>query len=176
MAILGDARTIRGITTKAPLTTMKMTTNTTFNNSAVETTIITADFGTLTIPANFLQANDILTLNFSGRLSQSGSPNVTFRFKFGGVTFWTGALNAVTFGFNTAFRAKIDLAVVSVGATGELECSGDLLVNGESVVTARGFDGSFDTTVNNTLDFTAQFSVANVLSSCTSEQAYIQVL
>lgn len=154
-------------------------------NSTTETII----FPNVTIPANYMQDGRVLRLMAWGRQSTTGTPTLTFRVRWGGVSgtvlIASGALttgSAVSAGM---WKAEIYLQTRSNGSSGSIFGSGLVTVGDDAASTvgsatnthAADFMGSagvatpaavtVDLTADTALSLTAQWSAASASNTLT---------
>lgn len=110
------------------------------------TTTETIIFPNITIPANYLQDGRSLRIKAYGRYSTTGTPTLTFRLRWGGVSGTviaaTGALvtgSAVT---SAMWGVEALVQTRSNGATGTVFVIGDVLVGSATASTVGSATGS----------------------------------
>jgi hypothetical protein len=142
-----------------------------------ETTIIGSGVGTLSVPASGFSVGDSFRCVVSGDLGANNNDTLTLRVKSDSVVLGTtGAINlpGVT---NKHFNFEINFTIRQIGSTGvaSILSVGFFTFNKDA---SAGFEGgsfsslnntTFDTTVSNTLDITAQFSSTNVANFIKTE-------
>jgi len=145
--------------------------------TTVETTIIGAGVGTLTVPANGFSIGDSFTAFFDGRISCVGTATLHIKVKT-----LTGVLLADTgiidMDSTTNHNWKLDLqfTIRTLGTTGVASISSGGLFgyvknsgnNYEGYVLSTVNNTTFNTTVNNTLVVTAQWNTTNAGNSILS--------
>lgn len=138
-------------------------------STTAETTILNGGGGTLSVPANGFQVGDSFSAVLSGMLSANNNNTLRIRVKSGAVVLGdTGAITlpGIT---NKFFDLYIHFTIRSIGAAGvaSIATSGQFTYSKDA---GNAFEGSdfvsinsttFDTTVGNTLDITAQWGTAS---------------
>jgi hypothetical protein len=132
-------------------------------NTTVETTLIGAGVGSLTVPANTFIAGNAYSYR-TGGVFRDNANGTTFRFRLrnSGVLFDSGLLSLTN--INTSTPWNIDVVFSYVGGT-TMVTNFTFTYNNAS--DARGFtsqqvNAAFNPTISNTLNFTVQWQVASV--------------
>lgn len=163
-------------------------------NSTTETII----FPNVTIPANYMQDGRVLRLTLYGRHSTTGTPTLTFRTRWGGVTGTViCASGAVTAGSGvTAAMWKMEIIIQtrSNGATGTVFAVGNVRLGEDAASTvgsatnsgAEDLMGSagvatpaavtVDLTADTALSVTATWSAASASNTLTGHVYTIETL
>jgi len=144
--------------------------STPITNTTTETTLIDGGVGTLTVPANTFKVGDSFTAVMGGHISSANNQTLHIRIKRNGSTLLadTGIMTIPT---TTAkhWDLVVNFTIRKIGAAGvaEIASYGSFIFNKDS---GNDFEGktfssvnttTFDTTINNTLDLTAQWGAAN---------------
>ena len=142
----------------------------TLTNTTTETSIVGTGVGSLTIAANGYAVGDSYHAKIGGVISAQHNDTITIRIKKGStVLATTGLINleAVT---NMAWECEIDFTVAAIGATGSMCTNGNFTYNRDTG-SLEGFVfqdvETFDTTIANTLEITAEWGQAK-----TQDQIY----
>ena len=142
----------------------------TLTNTTTETSIVGTGVGSLTIAANGYVVGDSYHAKIGGIMSAQNNDTITIRIKKGSTvlaTTGTLTLEAVT---NMAWECEIDLTVAAIGATGSMCTNGNFAYNRDTG-SLEGFVfqdvETFDTTIANTLEITAEWGQAK-----TQDQIY----
>jgi hypothetical protein len=144
--------------------------STSITNTTTETTLISSGVGTLSIPANSFQIGDSFHAKLIGHISCTGNATIRLRAKSGAIILAdTGVLN-LDASTNKHWEINIYFTIRQLGApTIASIASGGLFSYTKN--SGANFEGTnfsivnnttFDTTINNTLDVTAQWGSANV--------------
>jgi len=144
-------------------------------NTNVETTLIGAGVGSLSIPANYFTTG--MAFRYStGGVFRDAANNTTFRFRLrnSGVLFDSGILTLPNITVSTAWN--IDATFSYVGGTNLITNFNFQYNNGSD---ARGFtsqnsNNTFNTTIPNTLNFTVQWTVANANNTITTNYGVLE--
>ena len=144
--------------------------------STAEQSILSTTFvGSRVAPANSFGVGDSFVAVLAGNFSASNGDTLTLRLK-GGPT-GTTVLSSIVIPLNNAtgtyFELEIDFVIRAIGAAGvaDIVANYDFSYNQASGGNFQGErkcennNTTFDTTVNNTLDITAQFSSASASNS-----------
>lgn len=142
-------------------------------NTIVEGTLIPTVEGTLSVGANEFNVGDTFIVKARGNINVTGTPDLTLRIKINGAAAVTHvvSMKAAT---SKNWDMEILFTVRTLGATAILAIGGEFSYgedasskhDTEHIVTVIG---SLDTTIANTLDLTAEWSVADVSNSIDTE-------
>jgi hypothetical protein len=144
-------------------------------NTNVETTLIGAGVGSLSVPANYFTTG--MAFRYStGGVFRDNANNTTFRFRLrnSGVLFDSGILTLPNITVSTPWN--IDVTFSYVGGTTLITNFNFQYNNGSD---ARGFtsqnsNNTFNTTIPNTLNFTVQWTVANANNTITTNYGVLE--
>jgi hypothetical protein len=153
------------------------TTSTPITNTLVETSLVSSGVGTLTVPANGFKVGDSFNAKLIGHLSCNSSATIRLRIKTGTIVLADTGVIALDTATNKHWEMNISFTVRTLGATSVASIvSGGMFSYIKNAGTNfEGLDFSiinnttFDTTINNTLNITAEWGVANVANSIYSE-------
>jgi hypothetical protein len=143
--------------------------STTVSGTTSETTIIGSGIGSLSVPPNGFSVGDSFRCIVSGDLGAHNNDTLTLRVKSGSVLLGTTGSITLPGVTNKHFNFDIHFTIRQVGAAGvaSLISVGFFTYNKDASVSFEGGSFSslnnttFDTTVSNILDITAQFSSTN---------------
>ena len=158
---------------------------TTSNSTAITATVsqtsllLNATFdGSLAVPANTFQIASY-HLNLSGQFSSANGDTLTIRIKTNATVLSTFLVN-LTGTTGEFYELEGDFSVRKLGTAGVAEISGNFDFSySDTVVFLRGSrecvvnTTTFDTTIDNVLDATAQFSTSNASNSIQTLQAIL---
>lgn len=160
------------------------TATTTVANTVTETTLYgTIGRGTLTIAANTLAVGDTLKLSARGIMSETGTPNINFRVKFGSTEIVsTGNITMSGAMTNDSWILDCEITVLSIGASGTVFGAGAVFLDDTSNV--NGLTNSstpataivVDTTAAITINITAQWDTADAGNTITTQVANVRLL
>jgi hypothetical protein len=138
-------------------------------SGTTEQSIIDGGVGTLTVGANQFQVGDAFTVNINGHLSNNND-NLRLKIKSDSVVLAdSGNFNLNTGGSELIFSLQINFIIRKIGGTGtaSIFTKGLMTVIKPSNFTTFGFsfedlnNTTFDSTISNTLDITAQFDATD---------------
>ena len=150
---------------------------TAITNTTVETSLVGAGVGTLSVPANGFQIGDSFTVKICGKLSCANNETIHIRIKSNGIVIADAGVFQMKISTNKYFELVADFTITKLGAAGVAE----LFVNGQYSYNQNAntqLDGvnfalisntTFDTTIANALTITAQWGLANVSNSIQSQ-------
>lgn len=145
--------------------------------TTVETTIIDGGVGTLTVGANQFQIGDAFRADFGGLLSAKNNDTLRIRVKAGSVILADSGPQTMTTAIDDVWQFSINFTIRNVGAAGvgEIVSLGVFHTTKQSNDAQGGFafntvnNTTFDTTVSNTLNVTAEWSSDSPLNSIYSD-------
>jgi hypothetical protein len=144
--------------------------STIITNTTVETTLINGGVGTLTVPANGFKVGDSFRAVFGGVMNANNNQNITIRVKAGSVILLDSlAQNLGSSVVNDVWSLNIDFTIRAIGAAGvaSIVTLGSFHYTKTNNASVQGFgfnvvnNTTFDTTIPNTLDVTAQWGAAS---------------
>lgn len=150
---------------------------TAITNTTVETSLIGAGVGTLSVPPNTFQVGDSFAVKMCGYLSCANNETIHIRVKSDGTVIADAGVFQMKITTNKFFELIIDLTITKIGVAGVAELftngqysynhnsQGDLSGNNFALVTTT----IFDTTVLNALSITAQWGAASASNSIQSQ-------
>lgn len=146
-------------------------------NTTTETTIINGGVGSLSVPPNGFQIGDSFNATMSGMLSADNNNTLRLRVKSGVVTFGDTGIITLPSISNKFFDLYIHFTVRSIGVAGvaSIATSGQFTYSKNASNNFEGADfvsinsTTFDTTVGNTLDITAEWGTASLTNSISTE-------
>ena len=146
-------------------------------NTTVETTMLNGGVGSLSVPANGFQVGDSFTADLSGILSANNNNTLRIRVKAGSIVL--GDTGVVTLPGITAkyYDLQIHFTIRTIGAAGvaSIATSGQFTYSKDASSAFEGVDflsinnTTFDTTIGNTLDITAEWGTASPTNSISTE-------
>ncbi len=142
-----------------------------------EGSIIGTGVGTLSVPANGFSVGDSFNVAVMGHLSSKNNDTLTFRIKTDSVVLGTIGPITMSQSTNKHFDLQLYFTIRSIGGTGvaSIMSGGQFNNSKDASFTFEGADytninnTTFDTTISNTLDITAQWSSSDVQNSIYSE-------
>jgi hypothetical protein len=144
--------------------------STLITNTTAESSLINGGVGTLTIPANGFQVGDSFRAVFCGVINANNNQNITIRVKAGSIVLLdSGAQNLGSSVINDVWSLNIDFTIRAIGAAGVASivslASFHYTKTNNASVQGFGFNTvnntTFDTTVSNALNVTAQWGTAS---------------
>lgn len=150
---------------------------TVITNTIVETSLVGAGVGTMTVPANGFQVGDSFIGKMCGYLSCANNETIHIRVKSGGVVIADAGVFQMKITTNKFFELILDFTVTKIGVAGvaELFTNGQYSYNHNSQGDLSGNNFAlvsntvFDTTVLNALTITAQWGAADTDNSIQSQ-------
>lgn len=150
---------------------------TAITNTIVETSLIGAGVGTLSVPPNTFKVGDSFTAKICGHLSCANNETVHIRVKSDGTVIADAGVFQMKITTNKFFELTIDFTITKIGVAGVAElftngqysynhnAAGEIAGNNFALVTST----IFDTTVLNALSITAQWGAAKAANSIQSQ-------
>ena len=139
-------------------------------NTTVETSLINGGVGTLTVPANGFQVGDSFRAVFGGVINADNNENITIRVDAGPIVLLdSGLQNLGSSVINDVWSLNIDFTIRQIGPSGtaSIVSLGSFHYTKTSNASIQGFafnvvnNTTFDTTIPNVLDVTAQWQTAS---------------
>jgi hypothetical protein len=155
---------------------------TNITNTTVETSLIGAGVGTLTVPANAFKVGDSFVFKMCGHVSCANNETVHVRIKSNGIVIGDLGVFQMKITTNKHFELVSDFTITKIGGAGVAE----LFVNGQYSYNQNAntqLDGvnfalvsntTFNTTITNTLTITAQWGSAKTDNSIQSQNFVLQ--
>jgi hypothetical protein len=146
-------------------------------NTVVETTILNGGVGTLSVPANGFQVGDSFHAVLSGSISANNNNTLRLRVKSGSVVLGDSGIITLPGITNKFFDIHLTFTIRQLGASGiaVIATSGQFTYSKDAGNAFEGIDflfinnTTFDTTIANTLDITAQWGTASTGNSIATE-------
>ena len=145
--------------------------------TTVESSLIGTGIGGLSVPANGFFAGMSFTANFGGLMSAKNKDTLTIRVKTGSVILADSGPQVMPAITDSAWRLSINFTIRQIGAAGVASIVSSGIFNDvrKSNNSLEGFSfnsnnsTTFDTTILNTLDVTAQWSSSSASNSIHSD-------
>lgn len=144
--------------------------STLITNTNAESSLINGGVGTLTIPANGFQVGDSFRAVFGGVMNANNNQNITIRVKAGSIVLLdSGIQNLGSSVINDIWSLNIDFTIRAIGAAGvaSIVTLGAFHYTKTNNASVQGFafntvnSTTFDTTISNALNVTAQWGTAS---------------
>ena len=144
--------------------------STLITNTTAESSLINGGVGTLTIPANGFQVGDSFRAVFGGVMNANNNQNITIRVKAGSIVLLdSGIQNLGSSVINDIWSLNIDFTIRAIGAAGvaSIVTLGSFHYTKTNNASVQGFgfnsvnNTTFDTTISNALNVTAQWATAS---------------
>lgn len=154
--------------------------DTTLGNSVAETTILDTGQGRKTLRPNFFIVGRVLGFQIRGYYTTIITPTLTLKFKLGSVVLVsTGAVVLTTIGTAKGWKFSGSLTCRSTGGTGAISVEGKGNFSTATIDTL-GWDNTtgtvaVDTTIEQTMDITAQWGTASASNTLTSTFCKISI-
>lgn len=147
--------------------------NVTVTNTTAESTLVDTGIGTLSVPANGFKVGDSFSGQFMGILSSLNNATLNLRIKAGSVVLATSGAQTLPSSTNNIWLLTLNFTIRSIGAAGvaSIVSVGTFYDVKQSNGQQQGFSfysinsSTFDTTIANTLNVTAQWDTASTSNS-----------
>lgn len=151
--------------------------STIITNTTNETTLIGSGVGTLSVPANGFKVGDSFRADFGGMLSSLNNATLNIRVKTGAVSLSTSGIQSLPSTSNDIWLLTLNFTIRAIGGPGvaSIVTLGTFYDIKASNNQQQGFsfntvnNTTFDTTIPNTLDVTAQWGAASNSNSIYSD-------
>jgi hypothetical protein len=135
-----------------------------------EQTLIGAGVGSLTVPPNFFNVGDAFHLKMGGEVSSQNNQNIEFRIKSGSIILEDSGIVILPQTTNKFWEIEVDFTIRAIGAAGvaSIVSNGQLVYTKDASASYEGVgfnfvnNTTFDTTIVNTLNVTAEWLTLNV--------------
>ena len=144
--------------------------STPITNTTTETSLINGGVGSLTVPANGFTVGDSFRAVFGGVMNANNNQTIRIRVRTGGIVLLdSGLQNLGSSVINDVWSLNIDFTIRQIGAAGvaSIVSLGAFHYTKTNNASVQGFgfnvvnNTTFDTTISNTLDVTAQWGSAS---------------
>jgi hypothetical protein len=144
--------------------------STIITNTTAESSLINGGVGTLTIPANGFSVGDSFRAVFGGVVNANNNQTIRIRVKAGSIVLLdSGAQNLGSSVINDVWSLNIDFTIRAIGAAGlaSIVSLGSFHYTKTNNASVQGFgfntvnNTTFDTTISNVLNVTAQWGSAS---------------
>lgn len=150
--------------------------STTIVNTTTESSLIGTGVGTLSVPPNSFSVGDSFVARIGGVITNLNNTNITFRLSSLGTPLIDTGLITIKAGTNQFWQILVTFTIRSIGTSGvaSIVSNGAFThIRNNLSVDYFGFntinDTTFDTTILNTLDVTAEWQTASVNNSIYSD-------
>jgi hypothetical protein len=145
--------------------------------TTAETTLLDGGVGSLTVPANFFKVGDSFSVTMGGHISSVNNDTLQIRIKSSSILLGDSGLITMPSTTNKHWNLEIRFTIRTLGNAGVASIASFGQFN-YSKNASNAFEGAdfsvvnnttFNTTITNTLDITAQWSSNNIGNSIYSE-------
>ena len=151
--------------------------STTITATTSELTLIDGGVGSLTVPANGFSVGDSFRIEMGGIMSGHNNDTIRIRLKAGDVDLGDSGPLTMPQITNQVFMLSVTFTIRAIGAAGvaSIVSLAQFHILKKASGTQQGFawntinSSTFDTTISNTLNITAQFSSTNAGNSIYSD-------
>jgi hypothetical protein len=152
--------------------------STIITNTTVESSLINGGVGTLTVPANGFSVGDSYRAIFGGVMNANNNQTVRIRVRAGSILLLdSGLQNLGSSVINDVWSLNIDFTIRQIGAAGvaSIVSLGSFHYTKTNNASVQGFafnvvnNTTFDTTISNTLDVTAEWGAASTANNIYSD-------
>lgn len=144
-------------------------------NTTTETTIVGTGAGVKTLKANSLVAGRTIRIRVRGKLTNTSTPLLTLKIKFGSTVVATTAVTLPSSLANDYIEYTVNLTCRTTGGSGTILPTSQFIYNASvtgSVATAV----TVDTTIDEAIDVTATWGAASASNSITGSLITIEIL
>ena len=145
--------------------------STIITNTTTETSLINGGVGTLTVPANGFSVGDSFRANLAGVMDAANNETIRIRVKAGSIVLLDSGVQGLTSAItNDIWTLEIEFTIRQLGSAGVASVASlgrfSYAKTNNGTVEGFGFNTinntTFDTTISNTLDITAQWGSADI--------------
>lgn len=146
-------------------------------DTVTETTVLGTGTGSKTLAADILVPGKTLRFRVSGFISDTGTPTLNWKIKFGSTVLCsTGAVALASGLSNSGLCMDVDLTCRTNGVSGTIIGQGIVRVNGVGVHLVSTSAVTVDTTASHVMNVTATWGTANASNTLTVSNATIECL
>jgi hypothetical protein len=146
-------------------------------NTTTETTILNGGVGTLSVPSNGFQVGDSFHAILSGSLSANNNNTLQIRVKSSSIVLGDSGVITLPGITSKFFDINLNFTIRTIGVVGvaSIATSGQFTYSKDASNAFEGVDflsinnTTFDTTIGNTLDVTAEWGTASLGNSIATE-------
>ena len=150
-------------------------------NTIGNSVALTAFASQYTVPADTLRVGTVLRVTARGVISATGAPTLGLAFRIGGtqvIATGAAAIGTVT---NQGWSMQVEVVVIALGISGTAEVQGEArtpttTTDGRWLGMPSTAAATVDSTVDNVLDLTAQWSAAAAGNTLTLRSLIVEVL
>jgi hypothetical protein len=161
-----------------PRAPFAQTASVTVASTASETTLVGAGAGSATIPANAWYVGKTIRVRVSGYLSDTGTPTLTVKIKFGStVILTTGAITLASGVSNVGWQIEGTITCRTVGGSGTVFAQGTFQYNNSvptNIVNTAAV--TIDTTASQAVSATATWSASSASNTITATNLSIEAV
>lgn len=147
-------------------------------NSIIESTLVGAGLGTLSVPEKTFQIGDTFQLKICGMINSRNNQDFTIRLHANGLDIATTGIILLSTCTNRIWELLANFTIRKIGNSGvaQLLTNGQFSYQKNASVTYEGVifqnlnNTTFDTTILNTLDIVCQWGFADPLNKISSSQ------
>jgi hypothetical protein len=151
-------------------------------NTVTQTTLVSTGVGSVTLPADYLVAGKTLRVRASGFLSDTGTPNLTMRVKFGTtVIASTGAVALNGTISNNVWLLECDITCRAAGASGTVFGQGKFFFDnsaqtGKTEGMVNTATVTIDTTAAQAISVTAEWDAASASNTISATNLTVEAV
>jgi hypothetical protein len=145
-------------------------------NTDIETSLIGAGVGTLSVPPNSFNIGDSFIARIGGEISNLNNTNITFKVKSGSIVLVDTGLIQLKIGTNQFWQLDIYFTIRNIGGVNVASIISNanfIHIRNNTGAEIFGFNTinntTFDTTILNSLDITADWQTASASNSIHSD-------
>jgi hypothetical protein len=143
--------------------------STPITNTTTETTLLNGGIGTLSVPANGFKVGDSFRADLGGEVSTNNNHTIQIKVKAGSVILADSGIQTLPTITNDVWSLSVNFTIRALGGAGvgSIVTLGNFLNIKSSNGVSEGFSfntvnsTTFNTTISNTLDITAQWGQTN---------------
>lgn len=143
--------------------------STPITNTTTETTLLDGGIGTLSVPANGFKVGDSFRADLGGNISTINNHTIRIRIKAGAIILGDSGVQTLPNISNAVWSLSLNFTIRAIGGAGvaSIFTLGNFLYVKSANGTSEGFgfntinNTTFDTTISNTLNITAEWGQAD---------------
>jgi len=152
-------------------------------STVTETSIIDNGIGSLTLPPDFFVVGKSIRIRLRGLVSDTGTPDLTIRFKLGSTVIISGSGSLGLNITNKYFEVEAFISCRTVGETGTISAAGAFNYgsvgsppSSETIGITQLSPTTINTTISHNLDATVEWGTASASNTITSQVGIVEIL
>ena len=154
-----------------------LTNSATVANTTTESSIMSTGTGNPTLPVDFFKAYTVLHIKARGAISNTGTPTLTMKVKYGSTVLGTTGAGTTASGLSSSgWELGFNVVCRSTGATGTVMGQGEFRIHNVHLQMVNTTTTTIDTTAATSFSLTAQWGTANASNTISCHELIVEVV